>query len=1049
MALGAVAVTGAQTTAGEAVDGLWTTIEGEASLGENEARAVTALLVAQDGAVWVGDAYGAARYDGTWQPLEPSTTGLPAGGVRAIVQTPDGAIWFATPGGVARRSPDGQCCRVWREVDGMPSDNVYGLAESAPGEQGVWAATSEGLAHVAETSVTSTSPAPGASALAVATTRDGGVLASLRGHGVWQRRDEPGWERLGKEGALPADAMNLFVDSDGGVFAGTASGLWTHRAGTWQPFALGGAVPPEVNLLAGDGAGGIWIATDAGLWHDADARSGGATQVPVPSGAEVQAVSADREGAIWAGAGAHLARYVGSLWQRPDDPLVAGRPTTALLVDRLGRTWAGIKDAGLSVFDGQHWQPVGKAQGLPDPRIVALFEDRAGRIWVSMQGRLGLLGPDGQWKFFSVSTSGLPSMPVRAFSEDGDGDIWLGSDGGLARWDELSGFRTVSALAGQRVQAIARSADGVFWAAGPARLWRDSGAGWQVVAPDDTAPHGAIPGGLRTLDNGETWAATPGDGLWVYRDGVWKRGEAPLPSPALNVLGGDGRTLIAGTAHGYARYDGLTWGAFRPGGLPAPGVYAAAPAEQGDWLGTTAGPTLHRLGKAGPTLVVETEDGVVAKGEPLSLPSDTLASLRHVAADVETPSDELAVYAQIEGVDPEPRRLAGNLADAYGPGVLAPGTHTLRMWARDADFNYSDPVEVPLEVPFMLNLPDGGRAPALDYAPGAVAALIGSFLLVWIGGRGLAGAIRRRHGAAADRARRQAALDRRYNPYVAGGPVRSPEMFFARDDALARIINGLHQNSFLVHGEPRVGKTSLLLQLGDRLRRPEDGEYEFIPVSVDLAGRSEDEFFAALMSSMWEVLRPAVEARRPLLRYQGMTGAYNDRDFVADAHELLSHLETMVAPRRPRLVLMLDELDTLNGYDPGVQQQFRRILSSDLSAQLGVVGAAIGVDKDWERAGSPWYNLFVGVPLAPFDATQARNLLEEPVRGVYDWSPEALDAVVVRAAGSPFLLQRYGFEAVNRMIAEGRTSIAICDVEAVDATFGAWPQASGAETPGA
>lgn len=69
-----------------------------------------------------------------------------------------------------------------------------------------------------------------------------------------------------------------------------------------------------------------------------------------------------------------------------------------------------------------------------------------------------------------------------------------------------------------------------------------------------------------------------------------------------------------------------------------------------------------------------------------------------------------------------------------------------------------------------------------------------------------------------------------YNPY---NPVRNPRMFFGRDDIFDFIeqeLKGKGHSVILIHGQRRIGKTSLLLQLKNRM-----GE-EFVPVFIDMQG---------------------------------------------------------------------------------------------------------------------------------------------------------------------------------------------------------------------
>ena len=52
-------------------------------------------------------------------------------------------------------------------------------------------------------------------------------------------------------------------------------------------------------------------------------------------------------------------------------------------------------------------------------------------------------------------------------------------------------------------------------------------------------------------------------------------------------------------------------------------------------------------------------------------------------------------------------------------------------------------------------------------------------------------------------------------------------MVFGRDPLFKRILNVLHQNSLLLHGERRIGKTTVLFQLELRLHAADDAEYRF------------------------------------------------------------------------------------------------------------------------------------------------------------------------------------------------------------------------------
>jgi Cdc6-like AAA superfamily ATPase len=279
--------------------------------------------------------------------------------------------------------------------------------------------------------------------------------------------------------------------------------------------------------------------------------------------------------------------------------------------------------------------------------------------------------------------------------------------------------------------------------------------------------------------------------------------------------------------------------------------------------------------------------------------------------------------------------------------------------------------------------------------------------------------------------RQQAAMARHFNPYISGEPVRQPAMFFGRDELLRRIFNALHQNSIMIHGERRMGKTTLLYQLADQLRQTDDPEWVFIPVYMDLEGTSQVRFFYALIETIWGALQAYILVNPPDLHFvTARPEAYSDREFTADLRLIIEGVKETVAPRKVRVILLLDEMDVVSTYDTVVQQQLRRIFMSPLAVNLGAVVAGIQISKTWDRLESPWYNMFNEIPLEPFTAEQAQELLVEPVRGIYEWHPEALGFVIQQSEGYPHRLQQYALEAVNLMSAAGRQHIALEDVQA-------------------
>ncbi|HIP72300.1 MAG TPA: hypothetical protein EYH05_13000, partial [Anaerolineae bacterium] len=123
----------------------------------------TTLLRGADGAIWAAGGgqtagshpdYGSwqadfvylNRFDGqAWQPqLLTNPAGPNHSAITAILPAPDGSVWLGTLGGVSRF--DGETWQSWNRLRGLPDDAILDLAW---GDGAVWAATPQGLARYA------------------------------------------------------------------------------------------------------------------------------------------------------------------------------------------------------------------------------------------------------------------------------------------------------------------------------------------------------------------------------------------------------------------------------------------------------------------------------------------------------------------------------------------------------------------------------------------------------------------------------------------------------------------------------------------------------------------------------------------------------------------------------------------------------------------------------------------------------------------------------------------------------------------------------------
>ncbi len=275
--------------------------------------------------------------------------------------------------------------------------------------------------------------------------------------------------------------------------------------------------------------------------------------------------------------------------------------------------------------------------------------------------------------------------------------------------------------------------------------------------------------------------------------------------------------------------------------------------------------------------------------------------------------------------------------------------------------------------------------------------------------------------------RRQRLLKRRFNPYVAGAPVLNEDLFYGREALLNRILQTVHNNSLLLHGERRIGKTSLQHHLKRRLQQLDDPDYEFFPVYIDLQGTPEEKFFATLAEDTFLELAPLLG---DLETDFSDDRVYTYRDLVRDLRRILAALAQKTT-KKVKLVLLIDEVDELNEYNPKINQKLRSLFMKSFAENLVSVVSGVAIKKQWEREGSPWYNFFEEIEVKAFRREDAEKLIEDPIRGLFKFEEGLVDRVITLTDCKPYLIQKLCIALVNRLHEQGRRMITLADVEAI------------------
>ncbi|NBB93257.1 MAG: diguanylate cyclase [Gammaproteobacteria bacterium] len=443
----------------------------------------------------------------TWTTRE----GIPHNTINAISQTPDGYLWFATWEGIARFN--GHRFRLFErgEETGLPDAGTLSLSVGHDGR--LLAAGARG--GLSLTDGQNWQPLPSAPTMIshALIDRDGTLWAATQGAGVIRRR-KPGDRQAGARTYLPDASATQLLEVDDGLLAATDEGL----------------------LAVVDGEG----------------------------------------------------RLLGPVEGLPEAPALS------LLEDADGRLLVGT-ERGLYVANGRPRQFDLLHERFADLAVSALHQDDSGAIWIGtinsglfrfIQGRIAHLGTD----------AGLPNNRVLSIYQDPEHSLWVGTNGGLFRLRSAP-FVTITrerGLAGNFVRALLPHSDGSLWVGtseGVSRL--EDGRASPVT--DDGRPLRLSTLSLEELPGGDVLIGTHSDGMLHWREGdVVARHDrrSGLPSNDIRFLevDGAGRIWIA-TASGLARLDDGKLSTFLPEqGLPGDFVIALEEDRQGNlWVGTGFG----------------------------------------------------------------------------------------------------------------------------------------------------------------------------------------------------------------------------------------------------------------------------------------------------------------------------------------------------------------------------------------------------------------------------------------------------------------------------
>jgi len=439
---------------------LWQTEDG---LPQN---AVTSIIQARDGYLWLGTYGGLARFDGIrFTRFDPSSyPQLKSSRVTSLFEDRESSLWIGHETGEVVRFKGGHF-----EEMAVPSvwkgKKIVAICEDEPGD--FWLVSDEGLMCRLRDGLILVPRAGTALGLV-------GIANDIAGH-VWIARhgalsklqhhklmainfDDTSADRY-VQGICPSRDGGLWVSLDGQIRKWKGN-HWAQDLGE-APWGLKG-VTRMIETQEGLAVGTI----DSGL--DIINCRGGVLHFNHTNALPqnwVRAICEDREGNIWvaAGSGGLVALRAGKVAAINPPDGWQGRAVLSLTAARDHTLWVSTEGAGLyHLTDGQ-WEHFGENEGLQNQFVWSLAEDPQGTLWAGTWGG-GMFVKRGH-QFTRPPGLEENTAPMPALFHGQNGTTWIGTANGLIRCEagKLASYGEQEGLELADVRAIAQARDGTIW----------------------------------------------------------------------------------------------------------------------------------------------------------------------------------------------------------------------------------------------------------------------------------------------------------------------------------------------------------------------------------------------------------------------------------------------------------------------------------------------------------------------------------------------------------------------------------------------------------
>jgi tetratricopeptide (TPR) repeat protein/GTPase SAR1 family protein len=267
------------------------------------------------------------------------------------------------------------------------------------------------------------------------------------------------------------------------------------------------------------------------------------------------------------------------------------------------------------------------------------------------------------------------------------------------------------------------------------------------------------------------------------------------------------------------------------------------------------------------------------------------------------------------------------------------------------------------------------------------------------------------------------------NPYVAGPAITNDYGFYGRLDLIEAVVNTLTttlQNAIVLHGQRRIGKSSLL----HRLRRDEILRQEYLPIFFDLQtqdGYPPGRILANLAQTI--VMELKLTIAWPSEADLAVNHSQFQRVFLPEVYRHLGH---------KRLLFLFDEFDVVVPPDVddfvSIQTLLGHVLQTLIENEPKKLAFVFVVGRRLDLLAEGYQRLFKGTVAKPVGRLGQKEtdalLTELGKQGGIHYTSKALAEIWALTDGHPYLTQLIGLVIFERLRNQKTRQVSVADVEA-------------------